>query len=111
MPPDTTESTTPAPGAPAEPALVAARELGRLDAEAFNTRLVAVEAREREKRLTELAWKPRAESEMWGSHEASYRVLELESRVESLSSYVRAVQGSIPWRCIQWLRSLVGREW
>ncbi|NJL28334.1 MAG: hypothetical protein HC897_10820 [Thermoanaerobaculia bacterium] len=96
---------------PEEQALLAAREVGRLDGEAYNTRLDVLEAREREKRLTELAWSPRAESQMWGSHEASYRVLELEARVEALGSYVRAVQSSAPWRFIQWLRSLVGREW
>lgn len=92
-------------------ALGAARELGRLDGEAFDTRLERAEAKAREKRLTELAWSPRAEHQMWGSREAVHKVLQLEARVQELGHYVKAVQTSTPWRIIQWLRSLVGREW
>lgn len=94
-----------------EEALEAARELGRLDGEAFDTRLERAETKAREKRLTELAWSPRAEHQMWGSREATHKVLQLEARVKELGDYVTAVQRSIPWRVVQWLRSLIGREW
>ncbi len=47
-----------------------------------------------------------------------YRIAELESdrvalknRTEEAESYVAAVKTSLPWRVIQWLRSLVGRQW
>lgn len=47
-----------------------------------------------------------------------YRVAELEAdrvalrnRTEEAESYVSAVKTSAPWRAIQWLRGLVGREW
>lgn len=47
-----------------------------------------------------------------------YRVAELEAdrvalknRTEESEAYVAAVKASAPWRAIQRLRSLVGREW
>ncbi len=47
-----------------------------------------------------------------------YRIAELESdrvalknRTEEAESYVAAVKTSLPWRVIQSLRSLVGRQW
>ncbi|MCM3875256.1 MAG: hypothetical protein NEA02_02440 [Thermoanaerobaculia bacterium] len=47
-----------------------------------------------------------------------YRIAELESdrvalknRTEEAESYVAAVKTSVPWRIIQSLRSLVGRQW
>lgn len=47
-----------------------------------------------------------------------YRIAELESdrvalknRTEEAESYVAAVKTSLPWRVIQSLRGLVGRQW
>ncbi len=47
-----------------------------------------------------------------------YRIAELEAdrvalknRTEEAESYVAAVKTSLPWRLIQSLRSLVGRQW
>jgi phage shock protein A len=47
-----------------------------------------------------------------------YRIAELESdrvalknRTEEAEAYVAAVKTSLPWRVIQSLRSLVGRQW
>ena len=47
-----------------------------------------------------------------------YRIAELETdrvalrnRTEEAESYVAAVKTSLPWRVIQALRSLVGRQW
>lgn len=47
-----------------------------------------------------------------------YRIAELDSdrvalknRTEEAESYVAAVKTSLPWRVIQSLRSLVGRQW
>ena len=47
-----------------------------------------------------------------------YRIAELETdrvalknRTEEAESYVAAVKASLPWRVIQALRSLVGRQW
>ena len=47
-----------------------------------------------------------------------YRIAELETdrvalknRTEEAESYVAAVKTSLPWRVIQSLRSLVGRQW
>lgn len=48
----------------------------------------------------------------------AYRVAELEAdraalknRAEEAEAYVAAVKLSAPWRAIQWLRGLVGRQW
>lgn len=48
----------------------------------------------------------------------TYRIAELEAdrvalknRTEEAEAYVTAVKTSAPWRAIQWLRGLVGRQW
>lgn len=80
------------------------RELGRHDAAAFDQRLRDEEAREREARLSELAWQPGQAADREDAHQ-------LRARVDELSFYVRAVQGSVVWRAAQWARRLVGRAW
>ena len=97
---------------PSEESLRRARERGREDAERFVLGLELTERREREERLAEMAWKGRRESGVpWASEEAEAEIERLRTRVEALASYVRAVEGSTPWRTIQWLRRLVGRAW
>lgn len=102
---DTTATT------PQEELLRQARIEGRKDAEAFDLRLRNQELREREQRLAELAWKPRRPVQDGNDDEASLRAIQLEARVHELSSYLRAVENSLPWRVIQWARRLVGRAW
>ncbi|MCP4659875.1 MAG: hypothetical protein GY856_31110 [bacterium] len=88
-----------------------ARVEGRKDAEAFDLKLRNQELREREQRLAELAWKPRRPDQDWDDDEASLKAIQLEARVHELSSYLRAVENSLPWRAIQWVRRLAGRAW
>lgn len=97
---------------PSEEALRRARERGREDAERFVLGLDLTERREREERLAKMAWKVRSEAgEPWASEEAAAEIARLRTRVEALAGYVRSVEGSTPWRAIQWLRRLVGRAW
>lgn len=101
--------TTPTPS---EESLRRARDRGREDAERFVLGLELTERRERENRLAEMAWDGRGKAgEPWASEEAAAEIASLRSRVEALAGYVRAVEGSVPWRAIQWLRRLVGRAW
>ncbi len=51
-------------------------------------------------------------------HRLEYRIAELEAdrvalknRTEEAEAYVAAVKASRPWRLIQFLRSLMGRQW
>lgn len=71
--------------------------------------------RARHDREMALAAAKRLEDEIQRLH---FRVAELEAdrvalknRTEESEAYVAAVKASAPWRAIQWLRSLVGREW
>lgn len=94
---------------PPEDSLHSARQAGRRAAEDFVLRLETAENRERERRLTELAWRP---ASLDDDHEdRSLEVLRLEARVDELTGYVRAVEGSLVWRTTQWVRRLFGRAW
>jgi predicted nucleic acid-binding Zn-ribbon protein len=71
--------------------------------------------RARHEREMALAAVKRLEEEV---RRLEYRVAELEAdrvalknRTEEAESYVAAVKTSRPWRIVQTLRSLVGRQW
>ncbi len=93
-----------------EEALRQARELGRKEAELFDLRLREQEARQRERRLTEMAWVPGSPPGPTGEAD-SYEVAQLRARVDELSYYLKAVEDSGAWRAIQWVRGLFGRAW
>ena len=88
-----------------------ARRLGRQQAEAFDLELRLAEAREREERLTEAAWRPRTDGGTDNDQFDSVRVVHLEARLSELAAYLRAVEDSLPWRLIQSVRRLLGRAW
>ncbi len=91
--------------------LALARRLGREQGESFDLRLRDIESRQREERLAEAAWRPRSAREAWDDEDASLKVVQLESRLSELSTYVRAVDESLPWRMIQSVRRMMGRAW
>jgi len=88
-----------------------AREQGRQEAEAFDLRLTDLERREREERLAKMAWKPHRPAASWDDEEASFKLLQLQGRVEELGDYLRAIENSVAWRAIQGVRRLFGRAW
>jgi hypothetical protein len=69
-------------------------------------RLRLKESREREKRLVERVFT--AEE---GLDDALSTEHELRIQIHRYAEFNRAVQRSRPWRMIQFLRRLVGREW
>ena len=64
------------------------------------------EGLERERRLTELLRE--AQDSLTDAPRLEH---ELRKQIESYAAFNRAVERSLPWRLIQFLRRLVGREW
>jgi hypothetical protein len=82
------------------------RRAGVIEAEAADLRLAVKEGLEREKRLLERAL--RAEEAL---EDAERNDHDLRDQIELFAQYNRAVEQSLPWRAIQFLRRLVGRKW
>ena len=84
---------------------------GRAQAEAFDAELRRIEERELIERLTCLA----AGEGGWtdGGAEATTptEVARLQDRVEELTAFRQAVLDSRPWRLIQAVRRVFGRDW
>ena len=83
----------------------AARERGRLLAEALDGELRDLEEKERSERL-EVSRHARV-----GTPASDYARLQLQAKLASLSEFKEAVLASRSWRFLQWLRGLVGRNW
>jgi hypothetical protein len=90
-----------------------ARLSGRHDGEAFALALRQRELRERQERLTLLAWGSDGEAAFSAAEPISSEaeVLRLQHDMEQLASFHQAVLRSRPWRVIQLLRHLLGRAW
>lgn len=97
------------PGTPFEDS----RTLGRMEAERFEAALRAQESREREDRLSRLAWGSDDVGHILaaGGGESSAVVRRLQQDVERLAGFHHAVLHSKAWRVIQRLRRVVGRAW
>lgn len=83
-----------------------ARAEGNAEAEAADLRLRLKEGLERERRLTELLRE--AEEALVEAPKSEH---ELRTQIDLYAAFNRAVERSLPWRMIQFLRRLVGREW
>jgi hypothetical protein len=86
--------------------LAAARRLGELEAEVLNLQLRLKESLAREARLVERTVEAEevVENALATEHE-------LRLQIGRYADFHRAVTHSGPWRLIQFLRRLVGREW
>jgi hypothetical protein len=87
-------------------ALLAARRQGEAEAEVLDLNLRLKESLTRERRLLETVEEMREALEFVGQTER-----ELRAQVERYASYHRAVERSMAWRIVQFLRGLVGRRW
>jgi hypothetical protein len=83
-----------------------AARAGEIEAEIADLRLRLSESQEREKRLVERVF---TAEELLG--DALSTEHELRIQIQRYAEFNRAVQKSRPWRMIQFLRRLVGREW
>jgi hypothetical protein len=79
---------------------------GRAEADAADLRLRLKESLERERRLSELL--RQAEEEL---SDVPRNEFELRHQIDNYAAFHHAVEKSFPWRVIQLLRRLVGREW
>ncbi len=96
-----------------------AEQLGRLKAEKLDAELRAAEQREREIRLSRLAWEGMdgepagpaafAPAALEGGNAAE--IWRLRQDVERLAAFHQAVQRSRAWRLVQWARRPFGRAW
>lgn len=91
---------------PAGDPVALARRFGATEAEAADLRLQLKESLQREKRLLERALQ--AEE---GLEDALRNEHDLREQIERYAQYHRAVERSRPWRALQFLRRLAGREW
>lgn len=87
-------------------ALLAARRQGEAEAEVLDLNLRLKESLTRERRLLETVEEMREALEFVGQTER-----ELRAQVERYAAYHRAVERSMAWRIVQFLRGLVGRRW
>ncbi|HYT32201.1 MAG TPA: hypothetical protein VEO37_06370 [Thermoanaerobaculia bacterium] len=83
-----------------------AARLGRAEAEVADLRLQLKESQEREQRLIERVFE--AEERYYDALSMEH---DLRTQVQRYTEFNRAVRNSRPWRLIQFLRRLVGREW
>jgi hypothetical protein len=83
-----------------------ARRLGEAEAETLHLRLRLKESLARELRLVERTVK--AEENVENALAAEH---DLRLQLERYAEFHRAVGHSAPWKMIQFLRRLVGREW
>lgn len=83
-----------------------AARAGEIEADVADLRLRLKESQEREKRLAEQVFlaEERLEDALSTEHE-------LRIQIHRYADFQRALQKSRPWRMIQLLRRLVGREW
>ena len=90
-----------------------ARRSGRRDGEAFSLALKECELRERQERLTRLAWGSEGEAAFSAAEPPSSAeaVLRLQHDMEQLAAFHQAVLKSWPWRLVQRLRRPLGRAW
>ncbi|HEX9147802.1 MAG TPA: hypothetical protein VF958_01450 [Thermoanaerobaculia bacterium] len=86
--------------------LLAARRQGEAEAESLDLTLRLKESLTRERRLLESLEETREALEFVGQTER-----ELRAQVERYATYHRAVERSMAWRVVQFLRGLVGRRW
>jgi septal ring factor EnvC (AmiA/AmiB activator) len=79
---------------------------GEIEAELADLKHRLKESQEREKRLVERVFlaEERLDDALSTEHE-------LRIQIHRYAEFNRAVQRSRPWRMIQFLRRLVGREW
>lgn len=96
---------------PSSDELDLARRLGRQEASAFDTALIARERQEREDRLTRIALIGDEPVEPVWRVSSSDHALRLERQVEQLQAFHQAVLTSRGWRMLQTARRLVGRAW
>lgn len=86
--------------------LLDARKQGEAEAELYDLKLRLRESFARERRLVETV--AAAEAALKGSREVEH---ELRLQLDRYSAHHRAVERSVAWRFIQFLRGLVGRKW
>ncbi len=89
--------------------------LGREEGEAFDRRLRETERREREDRLSRIAWGGSGLVETdppgFAAVPTATEVLDLQREVRRLTHFHDAVQRSRAWRLAQRLRRMIGRQW
>ena len=83
-----------------------AARAGEIEPEIADLKLRLKESQEREKRLVERVFE--AEERLDDALSTEH---ELRIQIQRYAEFNRAVQRSRPWRMIQFLRRLVGREW
>lgn len=100
------EGGGPLNGAKGEAEIERAGRAGAIEAELADMRLRLKESQEREKRLVDRVFlaEERLDDALSTEHE-------LRIQIHRYAEFNRAVQRSRPWRIIQFLRRLVGREW
>jgi hypothetical protein len=93
--------------------LAEARRSGRADGEAFSLALREHELRERQERLTRLAWGAEGEAAFSAAEPppSGPAVMRLEHDMERLAAFHQAVLKSRAWRLVQRLRRPFGRAW
>lgn len=89
-----------------ETEIAEARRTGELEAELADTKLRLKESLERERRIAERSLESEEKLE-----DALRNENDLREQIERYAKFNRAVETSLPWRLIQALRRLVGREW
>jgi hypothetical protein len=85
-----------------------AAEAGRAEGMAVDARLRALEEQERAARLEGLTGADARSPSEYGS---VVDVERLKARLEELTAFRQAVQGSFVWRAAQALRRVLGRAW
>lgn len=95
---------------PSEADVAEARTLGRNAGRYFDLHLRRAESRQRERRLSEAAWFG-TDRRGGGLAADSYELAKLRSQVKDTGDYLQAIENSVAWRAIQWLRGLFGRAW
>ncbi len=83
-----------------------ATRLGAAEAEVADINLRLKESQDREKRLVERVFTAEEQFDDALSTEHELRI-----QIQRYAEFNRALQRSRPWRMIQFLRRLVGREW
>jgi hypothetical protein len=86
--------------------LAVARRQGEAEAEVLDLSLRLKESLTRERRLLESLEELREALEFVGQTERELRI-----QLERYATYHRAVEHSLAWRTVQFLRRLVGRAW
>ena len=94
--------------APSSIDLASTAALGRAEGEALDARLRTHEEQERAARLEGLST---TESRRPSDYASVADVDRLNARLEELTAFRQAVQGSFVWRVAQALRRVLGRAW